>query len=104
MPWISRPGYTTAQRRTVLRAQPTCQCRGCAHCAYGCAQPSAEVDHIISRAALLRAGDPDPDRLANAQGLCAECHAIKTADERQLGQEIIAKKARHPCAPPPGLL
>ena len=104
MPWKSRPGFTQAQRAAVLRLQPICQCEGCAHCGSGCARRAVEVDHIMPRALLIRSGDPSPDRIDNARGMCADCHATKTARERQEGRERIAAKARHPHAPAPGLL
>lgn len=64
----------TAIRRTVLRAQPFCQdgrvCKGNA--------TSVEVDHIIP----LSAGGHPTSRI-NLQGICHECHDVKTRDEYQ---------------------
>lgn len=59
-------------REQVLRAQPLCPlCK-----AKGRIELASEVDHIIP---LHKGGTDAP---ANLQGLCAECHAHKTAGDR----------------------
>jgi 5-methylcytosine-specific restriction protein A len=62
------------QRRNarVLREQPLC--RRCA--AQGRTTAATQVDHIV---ALARGGTDDHD---NLQGLCSECHGIKTVEDR----------------------
>jgi 5-methylcytosine-specific restriction protein A len=58
-------------RERLLRANPLC-----ALCAKQCRVAAAtEVDHIVP---LFRGGIEDD---SNRQGLCAECHARKTAED-----------------------
>ena len=73
---IKRDRSTAFQRRRalILRANPLC-----AHCAIaGRVKAAVELDHIKP----LHQGGTDDD--ANLQGLCVECHRIKTATERGL--------------------
>jgi 5-methylcytosine-specific restriction protein A len=77
------PRYTRlpqAVRQRVLRKHRICQvCR---------ARPSTQVDHIIPVA------EGGANTEANARGVCATCHAIKTAEERQRGLDRY--RARQP--------
>lgn len=71
---VKRDRSTAFQRRRVLllRANPLC-----AHCARsGRVTVATELDHIKP----LHQGGTDDDE--NLQGLCTECHRIKTARER----------------------
>lgn len=71
---VKRDRSTAFQRRRalLLRANPLC-----AHCARsGRVTAATELDHIKP----LHQGGTDDD--ANLQGLCTECHRIKTAAER----------------------
>jgi len=66
-------GRSLLQRRAAyLRQHPLC-----AHCAQaGRTTLAVELDHII---ALCNGG---PDTVANLQGLCLMCHALKTARDK----------------------
>jgi len=55
-------------RKMVLDDEPLCRV---------CQEPATEVDHII---ALHRGGT---DERENLQPLCQECHADKTAEDKQ---------------------
>ncbi len=68
-----------ALRRRRLALHPVCA--GCAK--LGLVVPTEFIDHILA----LAAGGEDVDE--NVQGLCALCHAIKTAEEA-LGSEGAA--------------
>ena len=57
-------------RARVLEAEPLC--RDCFR--RGLITPATDVDHI--------SGDPSDNSLDNLQGLCHECHSIKTMCER----------------------
>jgi len=48
-------------------------------------KPTFELDHIISLE------DNGPDDINNLQGLCVECHAIKTRDRRLRGTRYVLK-------------
>lgn len=61
-----------ATRARVLRMNPMC-----AHCLRkGLVRPAVEVDHILP---LFKGGEDSTD---NMQGLCAECHKVKTAQDK----------------------
>jgi 5-methylcytosine-specific restriction protein A len=71
---VKRDRSTAFQRRRalLLRANPLC-----VHCARsGLVTVATELDHIKP----LHQGGTDDD--GNLQGLCTECHRIKTAAER----------------------
>lgn len=58
-------------RNAILSVNPLCaECQR-----VGRITPAAEVDHII---ALTNGGTDTKD---NLQGLCSECHRLKTADD-----------------------
>lgn len=70
------------RRARVLSARPLCvDCE-----ARGRVRPATEVDHVV---ALVNGGTDTED---NLQGLCAECHAAKTA--RDLGHRPKGCDAR----------
>ena len=54
-------------RASVLAEEPLC--RRCSY--FGQTVPATDVDHI--------SGDPSDNSRDNLQGLCHECHSIKTA-------------------------
>lgn len=65
-PFYSTKAWRDA-RAAYIRDNPACG-------TMGCGKPTAQVDHRVSR---RRGGAPlDP---ANFRGLCAACHASKTA-------------------------
>lgn len=70
----------------------------CQHCQTAAA---TEVDHIIPDA------EGGPTTLANAQGLCAACHAKKTRAEITRGirrqRARAARLKQRPTEPHPGL-
>ena len=59
------------RRARVLRRDPLCRC--CSTAAHPV--PSTEVDHKVP---ISRGGSDEDD---NLQGLCGDCHAVKTAGE-----------------------
>lgn len=61
-------------RARLLRSEP--RCRECL--ARGIHRPAVVLDHVV---ALINGGGNDE---ANLQGLCVECHRLKTA--RDLGR------------------
>lgn len=73
------------RRRLVLARDPIC--RACARA------PSSDVDHVIP------GDDHDPSNLA---GLCAPCHASKTAAEGAAGRARVRDAGRYPTEPHPG--
>lgn len=72
----------TALRKTVLLANPFCACNGCEKCTplptfkKPCRLPATEVDHILP---LSHGGHPTARY--NLQGLCHDCHEVKTRNE-----------------------
>lgn len=107
-------------RAEVLDAYPYCCCGGCVQCGgwdalcakgkglgdegkamrlsmLGCARPSTEDDHIIP---VAEGGTEEWD---NHQGLCTECHKVKSLKEAVRGR--ARKRARlSNDEPHPGLL
>ena len=70
-----RGAANQARRQRLFRRNPLC-----VHCQQaGRVRPATIADHIIP----LQEGGTDND--ANLQGLCAECHRIKTAEEARRG-------------------
>ena len=67
-------GYDARWRRTsaaFLRANPRC---------IDCGKPAKHADHApISRAELVRRGDPNPDAWHHLQPRCHPCHSARTA-------------------------
>lgn len=58
-------------RSTYLRLHPLCK-----HCMdRGVIRPAVEIDHVVP----LHKGGPDVD--GNRQGLCHDCHGMKTDDD-----------------------
>ena len=76
----SARGYGRRWRKLrlfILRRDPICKCsiEGCPVCGgAGCTRASTDADHRISRPA----GSDNP---SNLQGLCHDCHSVKTARE-----------------------
>ena len=75
-------GYGQAwrgRRMAVLREEPLCR-----HCAeVGRVTAARDVDHIVPKAL------GGSDERANLEALCADCHALKTADDQR---QIAARK------------
>lgn len=73
-----RGSQWTKIRRQVLQSWPWCACTGCKYCEQFAVHrvPAEEVDHKIP----LREGG-HPTALSNLQGLCHECHLVKTKEE-----------------------
>jgi 5-methylcytosine-specific restriction protein A len=72
-----------AARRAVLDRDPRCVCTDDGHGHAGqCPEPSTVADHYPDeRRDLITAGVPDPDAPSRMRGVCAGCHARKTAAE-----------------------
>ena len=88
-PWRSSyVGFTWAQRAAILKRDRYCPC----------GRPATEADHRRSVADCQRAGI-DPNTLDNGQGLCPDCHALKTAAEKRQGQQRMVP--RRPPRPHP---
>lgn len=60
---------TRAFRRAVLAREPNCR---------HCGNPTTQADHIVP---VADGGTNDP--VTNGQGLCDECHTIKTKHEHR---------------------
>lgn len=84
----TRVDFPTHIRLATLARQPVCMI---CHEA-----PSVEVDHIIGIAECRRRKLGNPNAMSNAQGLCADCHAKKTTEERAAGIRAQHAKLRHP--------
>ena len=100
MAWTKRqgPGFTHAQRRTILTRATSCECAGCTACQHGgCTRPGTEADHKLNRATAERLGI-NPNTLDNGQALCAECHWTKTRGESEAARERTYAKLKHPSA------
>ena len=91
-----RRSYPTATRHRILQRHPTCQCPGCTACHTPCRRPSTIADHNPNHATLLRAG-LDPDDEQYGQGMCGQCHNVKTAQERATGRTTTRRTPeQHP--------
>lgn len=77
----NRRGFTQSQRAAILRRDRVCQICGLA--------PATIADHIQPVA------EGGPDNLSNGQGVCSQCHDVKTKAEQARG------RARHRGARPP---
>jgi 5-methylcytosine-specific restriction endonuclease McrA len=72
------PGQS-AQRKRVLERDPICMCRGCKTCTpQGCYRASTDDDHIQP---LSLGGYAGTDVDWNHQGLCRQCHKVKSNKE-----------------------
>lgn len=85
-----------AWRQAILTRDPICRCRACKHHTGPCHQPSTEADHVIPHAS------GGSTTLDNGQGLCAPCHAQKTAAHANRTRWARASTHR-PTEPHPGL-
>lgn len=83
-------GFSEAIRSATLRRDRTCTCGGCRVCSLrvGCRRPSVVVDHRLSWRESTRAG-LNPNVAENAQGMCDECHGVKTAGEIARGRQRL---------------
>ena len=93
-----RRSFPPAMRTAILKRDRTCRCTGCEACnPAGCDQRATEADHITNHAECLRQG-VEPDTMANAQGMCSSCHAVKSWRERNQGRmRLIPKRVQqHP--------
>lgn len=69
-------------RKRVLQAQPLC-----VHCLQrGVTRLATTVDHIVP---VCKGGADDPHDDSNRQGLCEQCHAIKTAADLNYDRTTI---------------
>jgi len=88
-----RVGFPTAVRRFILARDPVCVwCR---------VRRSVIADHIVNVAMARRAGWPRKmiDDPANGQGMCRECHDVKTKAEQERGRQLRSRKRlreKHP--------
>jgi 5-methylcytosine-specific restriction endonuclease McrA len=107
MAWEGRrPGrhaFPQSTAKAILLRDQDCVLGLC-----GCTGQATQADHIVSWADADRLGwtMEEINDISNGAGLCANCHAIKTADEssRGLRRSVERRKARR--APPqhPGLI
>lgn len=92
MTW-RRVGFPPPTRRAILARDPICQACGTA--------PSTDADHIVPVA------EGGSEHITNGQGLCAECHQVKSDAERQRGlargNQRRPREQRKP-EPHPGLI
>lgn len=86
-----RTSFPSATRRAILRRDPTCVLCG--------QRPSTIADHEPNYVELRRAGVADPHAIEFGQGVCEQCHDVKTRDEQARG----CNRWRLPAEPHPGL-
>jgi 5-methylcytosine-specific restriction endonuclease McrA len=81
------PADWPARRARILTRDPVCRLCG--------VRPSSQADHIIP-------GDDHGD--TNLQGVCGECHRIKSAREGGLASAARRPSRDRPPEPHPGVL
>lgn len=90
-----RRAFPDATRRLILRRDPRCRCTGwCGLHAGRCTAPSTVADHVTPHA------EGGTDDAGNGQGLCADCHDVKTGTEAARGR--LRRSHRRAPAPHPG--
>lgn len=87
-----RRSFPTAMRRRILNRDPICKACG--------TEPSTIADHVLNHATCLRLGI-NPDTEDNGQGLCDDCHRVKTRVEQQAGTALRTRGTQGGTPSPP---
>lgn len=74
-----RRGFPDRIRAAILARDPICVICG--------DNPSTIADHEPSYAELRRMGVSDPHSIEYGQGVCDQCHEVKTRAEQQRGRD-----------------